>query len=269
MDETFLLTNIAPQVGDGFNRHYWAYFEDFSRRLTSSFTDVYVFTIPLYLPSKSPVDGKWRVNYEVIGNPPSISVPTHFSKVILTSRPPKGDDPNTSTRREISMAGFVLPNAVIPDEASLESFLVPGEFLMYPCWATRLLTDERGLLQLNTSRRSPASPSCRTTSSPSLSLSVERRSARSSYVASTTARRSSAARGEASSSCPSRTTSRASSPSSELAGRSRVAQISSFMGKEGSLSSRDGARANGAERVGFMRGGRSKEREKGERVRKG
>lgn len=27
MSETFLLSNIAPQVGDGFNRHYWAYLE--------------------------------------------------------------------------------------------------------------------------------------------------------------------------------------------------------------------------------------------------
>jgi hypothetical protein len=44
MNETFLLTNIAPQVGDGFNRHYWAYLEDFCRRLTGSFEDVYVFT---------------------------------------------------------------------------------------------------------------------------------------------------------------------------------------------------------------------------------
>lgn len=44
MDETFYLSNIAPQVGDGFNRHYWAYLEDFCRRLTSNFEDVYVFT---------------------------------------------------------------------------------------------------------------------------------------------------------------------------------------------------------------------------------
>lgn len=27
MSETFLLSNIAPQVGEGFNRHYWAYVE--------------------------------------------------------------------------------------------------------------------------------------------------------------------------------------------------------------------------------------------------
>jgi len=66
MDETFYLTNIAPQVGDGFNRHCkwtmsvleylgarttglllisdWAYLEDFCRRLTTNFEDVYVFT---------------------------------------------------------------------------------------------------------------------------------------------------------------------------------------------------------------------------------
>jgi len=42
MNETFLLSNIAPQVGSGFNRHYWAYLEDWCRRLTSSFSDVYV-----------------------------------------------------------------------------------------------------------------------------------------------------------------------------------------------------------------------------------
>lgn len=79
MNETFLLSNIAPQVGDGFNRHCmtilllslslcrrltlsadWAYLEDWCRRLTSSFADVYVFTVPLYLPQLHP-DGKWRV----------------------------------------------------------------------------------------------------------------------------------------------------------------------------------------------------------------
>jgi endonuclease G, mitochondrial len=92
MNETFLLSNIAPQVGVGFNRHCtfftffflrklrsgswyvyamlinsprrvcvdWAYLEDWCRRLTNSFADVYVFTIPLYLPQKDR-DGKSRV----------------------------------------------------------------------------------------------------------------------------------------------------------------------------------------------------------------
>ena len=38
----------------------WAYLEDWCRRLTSTFADVYVFTIPLYLP-KLDSDGKWRI----------------------------------------------------------------------------------------------------------------------------------------------------------------------------------------------------------------
>lgn len=38
----------------------WAYLEDWCRRLTGTFQDVYVFTVPLYLPKKD-VDGKWRV----------------------------------------------------------------------------------------------------------------------------------------------------------------------------------------------------------------
>ncbi|KAI0807292.1 hypothetical protein C8Q74DRAFT_51997 [Fomes fomentarius] len=123
MDETFLLTNIAPQVGDGFNRHYWAYVEDWCRRLTSSFADVYVFTIPLYLP-KQDTDGKWRVSHEVIGSPPNVSVPTHFAKVVLTSKPSSPSRPDVP---EISTGAFVFPNAVIPDDAKLESFVVPVE----------------------------------------------------------------------------------------------------------------------------------------------
>ncbi|KAL6309149.1 hypothetical protein BKA93DRAFT_724587 [Sparassis latifolia] len=123
MDETFLLTNITPQVGVGFNRHYWAYLEDWCRRLTSSFADVYVFTIPLYLP-KLDNDGKWRVTHEVIGTPPNISVPTHFAKVVLTAKP---SSPSTPNIMEISTGAFVLPNAPIPDEAKLENFVMPVE----------------------------------------------------------------------------------------------------------------------------------------------
>ncbi|EJD02115.1 uncharacterized protein FOMMEDRAFT_86914 [Fomitiporia mediterranea MF3/22] len=121
MDETFLLTNIAPQVGVEFNRHYWAYVEDWCRRLTGSFKDVYVFTVPLYLP-KLESDGKWRVTYEVIGNPPSIGVPTHFAKVVLATRP---SSPSTPDVPEISTGAFVLQNAAIPDTTPFESFTVP------------------------------------------------------------------------------------------------------------------------------------------------
>ena len=117
------------------------YIEDWCRRLTSTFSDVYVFTVPLYLPHKDP-DGKWRVvsivsfvarryvlnapfpkNYKVIGSPPNVSVPTHFTKVVLASRLASLNTPDV---HEISTGAFVSPNAVILDEAPFESFVTPG-----------------------------------------------------------------------------------------------------------------------------------------------
>lgn len=59
----------------------------------------------------------------MIGNPPNISVPTHFAKVVLASRPAS---PSTPHIPEVSTGAFVLPNAMIPDEVSLESFVVPS-----------------------------------------------------------------------------------------------------------------------------------------------
>ncbi|PIG89022.1 nuclease [Aspergillus arachidicola] len=79
MDATFALTNMCPQVGEGFNRDYWAHFEEFCRGLAKKYPSVRVVTGPLYLPQRD-ADGKWRVSYEVIGNPPNVAVPTHFYK---------------------------------------------------------------------------------------------------------------------------------------------------------------------------------------------
>ncbi|KAJ7771800.1 hypothetical protein B0H16DRAFT_1514773 [Mycena metata] len=113
MDETFLLSNIAPQVGDGFNRHYWAYLEDWCRRLTGNFADVYVFTVPLYLPR---LGTDWEMAC-VIGSPPNVSV-------VLASKP---SSPLTPDVLELSAGAFVLPNAAIPDTAPMESFVMPIE----------------------------------------------------------------------------------------------------------------------------------------------
>lgn len=89
MDETFFLTNIAPQVGEGFNRDYWAHLEYFCRQLTEKYKSVRIVTGPLFLPKKDPVDGKFRISYEVIGNPPTVAVPTHFYKLIVAEYPNK------------------------------------------------------------------------------------------------------------------------------------------------------------------------------------
>lgn len=119
MDQTFLLTNMCPQVGDGFNRDYWAHLEDFCRRLTNSYPSVRIVTGPLYLPRRDPVDNKWRVSYEVIGNPPNIAVPTHFYKVIFAE--------DGKTGGNVSLAAFVLPNAEIASNKPLVDFEVPIE----------------------------------------------------------------------------------------------------------------------------------------------
>ncbi|PYH49310.1 uncharacterized protein BP01DRAFT_370814 [Aspergillus saccharolyticus JOP 1030-1] len=70
VDETFRMSNMCPQVGVGFNRHYWRDFEAFCKNLTTRYPSVR--------------NGKWRVSYEVIGSPsPRVAVPTHFFKVVL------------------------------------------------------------------------------------------------------------------------------------------------------------------------------------------
>ncbi|KAL8700396.1 MAG: hypothetical protein Q9201_005472 [Fulgogasparrea decipioides] len=119
LDQTFLLSNMCPQVGVGFNRDYWAHFEDFCRRLTNHYPSVRIVTGPLYLPRKDPADGKWRISYEVIGNPPNVAVPTHFYKVIFAEDGKTGGD--------VSLGAFVLPNAKIDNEKPLQSFEVPVE----------------------------------------------------------------------------------------------------------------------------------------------
>ncbi|KAJ5707592.1 Extracellular Endonuclease subunit A [Penicillium malachiteum] len=122
MNGTFALTNMCPQVGEGFNRDYWAHFEDFCRNLTQRYPSVRIVTGPLYLPHRDP-DGKWRVNYEVIGNPPNVAVPTHFYKVIY------GEDGSNSPNSKVALGAFVLPNARIANEKSLSDFEVPLEVL--------------------------------------------------------------------------------------------------------------------------------------------
>lgn len=119
MDSTFLLSNMCPQVGDGFNRDYWAHLEDFCRRLTHDYPSVRIVTGPLYLPRRDPTDGKWRVSYEVIGSPPNVAVPTHFYKVIFA------EDGNTGGN--VSLGAFVLPNAQIANDKPLTDFEVPIE----------------------------------------------------------------------------------------------------------------------------------------------
>ncbi|KAL6258872.1 hypothetical protein P5V15_010817 [Pogonomyrmex californicus] len=115
MEQTFFLSNMAPQIGKGFNRDSWNRLEKHVRKLTNIYKDVYVCTGPLYLPKKE-ADGKKYVRYEVIGAN-HVAVPTHFYKVIV----------GETNDGKFEMEAFVMPNAPIDDNAPLTNFQVPPE----------------------------------------------------------------------------------------------------------------------------------------------
>jgi len=114
-NETFLLSNMAPQVGRGFNRDKWEHLERYVRKMTKLYRNVYVCTGPLYLPHMEQ-DGKMYVKYQVIGQN-NVSVPTHFFKVIV------GETDN----KDLELEAFVMPNEQIPDNTPLDNFRVPPD----------------------------------------------------------------------------------------------------------------------------------------------
>ncbi|KAF0696515.1 Aste57867_12708 [Aphanomyces stellatus] len=124
INESFLMTNISPQVGKGFNRGYWSRFEGFIRHLASHYGGVYVITGPLFLPSRMANSDTYEVRYPILGSPTNgIAVPTHFFKVVLVEVKRKND------RVQYLSTGFVLPNQAIPDKTKLVDFIRPIEYI--------------------------------------------------------------------------------------------------------------------------------------------
>jgi hypothetical protein len=76
MDESFLLSNIAPQVGVGFNRDIWALLEDAVRDWTRNRGTLTVITGPVFAAE----DGD--VEYRVVGEN-EVAVPTAFFKIVV------------------------------------------------------------------------------------------------------------------------------------------------------------------------------------------
>jgi len=119
---------MSPQVGNGFNRHYWARFEEFSRYLVKDWEDVFICTGPLWIPklvTKPDNTRKYIVEYEVIGNPPNVAVPTHFYKIILA----ENGDKNQTENKTRAIGSFILPNNPINQDDPLENYLVQKETL--------------------------------------------------------------------------------------------------------------------------------------------
>ncbi|KAL7392582.1 hypothetical protein ABVT39_026627 [Epinephelus coioides] len=115
MDDTFYLSNIAPQ-NPHLNQNTWNNLEKLCRSLTKSYLNVYVCTGPLYLPRQE-ADGKLYVRYQVLGRN-HVAVPTHFFKVVILEQ---------MDGRGVELRSYVLPNEPVDEKVPLERFLVPIE----------------------------------------------------------------------------------------------------------------------------------------------
>jgi endonuclease G len=81
MSESFLLANMAPQVGVGFNRHIWAYLEADIRGWVQQRGALTIITGPVFAKEQD------RVSYQVIGDN-CVAVPTHFFKIVVDAHDP-------------------------------------------------------------------------------------------------------------------------------------------------------------------------------------
>lgn len=91
MKQSFYLSNMAPQVGEKFNRGIWEELENTIRGWTKKRKELYVYVGPIFLTD----------NIRTIG-PNEVAVPTHFYKIVYD---PGADEaigflmPNTDLRR--------------------------------------------------------------------------------------------------------------------------------------------------------------------------
>ena len=97
MSESFFMTNMAPQVGSGFNRHIWKSLEQRMRRWACERGVLYVVTGPLY--EGRPIE---QLVYDKNGdgvddNGVLVDVPSHFFKLAY--------DPT-----RVEAISFLLPN---------------------------------------------------------------------------------------------------------------------------------------------------------------
>jgi len=105
MRDSFLLTNVCPQIGC-LNNGPWRSIEMQLYKLARTGKTLHIYTLPLFIPIE--LDGKRFVHYQVIGEN-DVAVPTHFAKVALIEED------------ELTIA-YILPNAKIPANTPIETF---------------------------------------------------------------------------------------------------------------------------------------------------
>jgi DNA/RNA endonuclease G (NUC1) len=79
MSDSFLLSNMAPQIGVGFNRQIWAQLEMAVRGWVEQRGSLTIITGPVFAPEQN------RVSYAIIGKD-GVAVPTHFFKIVVDAR---------------------------------------------------------------------------------------------------------------------------------------------------------------------------------------
>jgi endonuclease G len=93
IDESFLLSNVAPQVGIGFNRQIWQELESAIRGWVEQRGSLVIIAGPVF----GATDG--RVSYKVIGKD-NVAVPTHFYKIVI----------DANNQNDIRTLAFLMPN---------------------------------------------------------------------------------------------------------------------------------------------------------------
>jgi endonuclease G len=93
MDECFLLSNIAPQVGIGFNQTIWRSLETRVRKWVANRGALTIIVGPAFAVKRR------KVSYKVIGAN-AIAVPTHFFKIVV----------DANDENNISALVFLMPN---------------------------------------------------------------------------------------------------------------------------------------------------------------
>lgn len=114
MDQTFVLSNISPQVGKGFNRDVWNDLEQYVRYRAKKARNLWVCTGPLYLPRNDLTDGRTYVKYQVIGKN-NVAVPTHFFKALLVE----------NTDGSVDLESYVMENKPLDPNIPLRAYQVP------------------------------------------------------------------------------------------------------------------------------------------------
>lgn len=102
MRESFLLTNMSPQVGIGFNRHIWSSLEARVRKWTKERGELYVVTGSIFDSDRS------HLSLDAVGD--NVAIPSHFFKIAF--------DPI-----KLEAIAFILPNKKTPT-SELPSFIV-------------------------------------------------------------------------------------------------------------------------------------------------